>query len=78
MGLKFVFDEFRCTEGPHADTGIDEQSTICEEFRHRRTARRLPGVQVAPGGSGQHVPSDTSLVEESNSVATLVDSSPRT
>ena len=42
-----VFDEFRCTQGPHVDTmlrGVGEQSIICEEFRHRETAGRLPGL----------------------------------
>ena len=35
---KFVFDEFSCAQWSHVDTmlrGVDEQSTICEEFRHR-------------------------------------------
>ena len=51
---KFVFDEFRWDQGLHVDTilrGVDEQSTISKEFRHRDASGRLPGVQAAPGHS---------------------------
>ena len=51
---KFVFDEFSWGQGLHGDTilrGVDEQSTICEEFRHREASERLPCVQTALGHS---------------------------